>query len=232
MPRPQRADILPSGIILQRDEQQSVTAQKTFPREKSHEALRTFQILSSHINPPSVIIIVLSYHYFLYHKKHSLSLSLRASNDAKPIRRGYDAGLGARGAQQVKNQDPGPSRPEGGEPGPALRGSGADDQEGRRRFQQEGGSGRQREKTGRGGRAGVAGPGLVKCQAGYTEGAAGEEDEPIGPGQTDQREAPGGPGVRERKGRAEPGRTGEDGEGSGREAEGKDWEVIVALETT
>ena len=78
------------------------------------------------------------------------------------------------------------------------------------------------KKAGRGGWAGVAGPGLVESEAGDTEGTAGEEDERSGPGQADQREVPGGPGVRLREGCAELGRTGEDGEGSGREAEGKD----------
>ena len=88
------------------------------------------------------------------------------------------------------------------------------------------------KKAGRGEWAGITRPGLAECEAGDIESAAGEEDELSGPGQANQWEVPGGPRVWLREGRAELGRTGEDGKGSGHKAEGKDWEMIMALEMT
>lgn len=147
---------------------------------------------------------------------------------AEQISWSHNSGLGARRPPQVETEGASPPRPEGGEPGTPVRRGGPDGQEVRRRLQQEilrRGTGRQPEEAGRGDGAGGYGPGGAGGKAGDPEGAAGEEDEPGRSGQADQRAASGGPGVRKRQGRAEPGRSGEDGEGSWRQAQGKDREM-------
>lgn len=122
--------------------------------------------------------------------------------------------LGANGAPQGEAEGAGSPRSEGREPGDQIRRAGPDREEVRRRIEQEsGGGGGECEEAGRRHGGGGSGSRIGGGEAGDSEGAAGEEDEPGGGCEADQRAHSGGAGVRERQGRAESGRSGEAGEG-------------------